>query len=162
MGPKQRKQVDTTGTVNLTPLIDVTFQLIIFFMLVAELTNLSLADVCLPRASEAEEGGAGAVVFNIVPSGDAASVKIGQREFRGQGHALVEQLKQHLLLEAEKLDRWTPAGDGSRMSELEVLIRSDRGLPSEYVLWILEACSDLGIYRINVGAKQGEDALKAE
>lgn len=154
MGPKQRRLAGAKVTLSLTPLIDVTFQLVIFFMLVTELTNLSLADVRLPTASEAGEGGTGPVVINIVPTGDGAYLRIGTDEYHGQGQDLVEQLKQRLLLEAETYGLWTAVGDDSRMSELEVVVRSDRELPSEYFLYVMAACNDVWIYRIDAGAKK--------
>ena len=152
--------------VNLTPMIDVTFQLIIFFMLVTELTNMALAQVILPLAPEARPnpGKEGEVVVNIVRekifSDELAEtdgyIKIGLDDYRGSGTELIEKLKTRLRLEAEVYGKWTDHPDipGKKNSELELLVRSDRGVRAEYFLYLMWACNDVGIYKVHVGAKQ--------
>ena len=41
---------DAEAEMNMTPMIDVVFLLIIFFMLVSEISNLNMEDIQVPRA----------------------------------------------------------------------------------------------------------------
>jgi len=147
----------------MTPMIDVTFQLIIFFMLVTELTNLALEDVVLPIADQAQEHSKGRqseVVINVVrqsqgPAGQAV-IKIGGQEIKGQGQELLDNLAERLFVEAQVYNRWIPHPviPGKKLSELEVLVRADREARAEYFHIIMAACLRVGIYRVHVAARQ--------
>ncbi len=152
------------GHVNLTPMIDVVFQLIIFFMLVTELTNLALEQVTLPIAVHAQEikGGEGQVVVNIKnmkgvegATQDGMIVIAGQ-EIKGEGRGLVKKLTERLQLEADAHDKWTPNRNhpSGKNSELEILVRSDRQVKAQYFLYLMWACNDVGIYKVQVAAQQ--------
>ena len=51
---RRRSAIERGEQLDLTPMIDIVFNLIIFFMLVSELSNLELEQLRLPFAGEAE------------------------------------------------------------------------------------------------------------
>ena len=56
MAKKQSKLVEPeVPEANLTPMIDIVFNLIIFFMIVSELSNLTVEELTLPFADRAKE-----------------------------------------------------------------------------------------------------------
>ena len=163
MAGKHSKMVTEEGHVNLTPMIDVVFQLIIFFMLVTELTNLALEQVVLPIAAYAKEnpGKEGEVVVNIKQDPNAQNpsdgiLVIAGATMKGTGQELVRNLTARLQLEAEAYNKWEPNEQHprGRNSLLEVKVRSDRQVRSEYFLALMWACNDVGIYKVHVAAQQ--------
>lgn len=71
---------------NLTPMIDVTFLLIVFFVLVSQIVEVEHVDMQLPRPEEAASfrpGDEQRAVINVIPgqNGDIAGYRIGAREF---------------------------------------------------------------------------------
>ena len=161
---KHLKMVAEEASVNLTPMIDIVFLLIIFFMLVTELTNLALEQVILPIAAHAKEnpGKEGEVVVNIKQGENQASdpgagvIVIAGQLIKGEGQGLNRGLVDTLRLEAETYGKWTPNDQhpSGKNSELEVLVRSDRQVRSEYFLALMWACNDIGIYKVHVAAQQ--------
>jgi len=118
---------------NLTPMIDVIFLLIIFFMTVARLTTVaSTAPVDLPEASQADAGTArppGRVVVNVFDDGRIAF---------GDEVVTFEALRERL--------RRRPAGAAP------ALIRADRRAPLRVVKRVVRACVAAGADEIAFGA----------
>ena len=148
--------------VNLTPMIDVTFQLIIFFMLVTELANLALAHVVLAIAphSEVPEGTGevhGQLIINISHTEDNEG-KIsfgGGDELTGTKELILRRLKERLQLEVNTYDIWEKKPRSGRgISKLKLLVRSDHRVYAEYFLLIMHVCNEVGIYKVDVAAKQ--------
>ena len=153
---------EVMGHVNLTPMIDVVFQLIIFFMLVTELTNMALEQVVLPLAPHASDkppSREGEVVVNIKDISSekgrpaAAIIIFGQR-IPGEGRELVKNLTNRLKMEAEAYGKFTPNHPSGKNSELELLVRADRQVQAKYFIYLMWACNDVGIYKVRVAARQ--------
>jgi len=67
------KQYTKEIKIDLTPMIDIVFQLIIFFMVVTEMASKDLEDVTLPRANHAiadEDPPSDRMVINIRKDGE--------------------------------------------------------------------------------------------
>lgn len=148
------------GHVNLTPMIDVTFQLIIFFMLVSELTNMAFVPVTLPLAPHAQKKPQEQIDPNselIISIDELDRISFGRADIiEGEGQELLENLVKRLRIEAELRDElWSdnPEG-GGRVSELQVFIRCDRGVTSEKFLYCMFACNQVPIYKVNVATKK--------
>ena len=103
---------------NLTPMIDVSFLLIVFFVLVSHISEVEHVEMALPRptdpASEAP-GQEQRVVINVMPGllGDASGYKMGTRIYppdEGGVAALTDRLAQmyesnpgvHITLRADR------------------------------------------------------------
>ena len=102
---------------NLTPMIDVVFLLIIFFMLVTQFSNLKItAGILLPDMTESRETESGErLIINVqFVNADKIYIWIDQRQY-GE-----DELKKRLKAEARL--KWN---NGEQLSDLFVLVRCD-------------------------------------
>lgn len=86
---------------NLTPMIDVTFLLIVFFVLVSQIVEVENVPMELPRPEKAATSPMGdeqRAVINLLPAGDGDIVgyRIGTREFP-PGDDGIKQLTNRLV-----------------------------------------------------------------
>jgi biopolymer transport protein TolR len=139
---------------NMTPLIDVTFQLIIFFLLVNQIVAVETEKMLVPELSQPktrELGEVDRVTVNIAPmdfdvqtrqpvlahEGRARLVKIGMYEF-----AVSDTVGIAAFLAAEKL----------RNPEIEILLRADAALYYDAVQPVMAAITQAGISTVNLVA----------
>jgi biopolymer transport protein ExbD len=128
--------------INMTPMIDVTFLLIIFFLLSSHMaqqeTQLELE---LPTATSSrltQDDGRPRLSVNVQDDG---SIMLGSTE------TPPDEMSRRLHIERQRL------GD-----DLEVRIRADRSVPYAAVGPILLACADAGIWNVTFAVyKRGED-----
>ena len=158
-----RKGVD----MDMTPMIDIVFLLIVFFMVVTELT-VQQAEVILPVASEAtvEEPQPGSRILFVNVSFDSEGKEVIQLM---NGPAMTtEQLTLALRQEAEAYGLYedNPANPDprARLSRIEVTIRCDQGAESGNIHKIFGACSKARIYKVRCAAigERFEDPYKVE
>jgi len=151
---------------DMTPMIDVTFLLIIFFMVVSDMSALDVEEVALPYGDKAykpdftdtEENPT--LIVNVV----GGAGRPGQVKIRGENYKTFDNtvggmgLKEFLKLEAEAVGREPadPNNPGLKASKLRVYIRADKDLAFKYVQTIFDACSKNGIYKTALGASQGD------
>ncbi|MEM9660105.1 MAG: biopolymer transporter ExbD [Planctomycetota bacterium] len=118
---------------NVTPLIDVVFLLIIFFLVSSHLakqeTQLELDLPTASTGSELTESSAPRVTINVLPSGD---VLIGGAPSRA------DQIAARLAFERNRVD-----------GELEVRIRADRAAPFGRVKPLLLACAEASVWDVS-------------
>ena len=135
----KRRHDEEAPTLSMTPMIDIVFNLVIFFLIVTDLTQKELENLVLPNAQKAKEDKAAEeeerVIINLVendkePGTYKAIIKRVEYDH--------EALKQYLLERAEtKREDVAPYG-----SEIFVLIRADRSTPWQEVQWIMQDCAD--------------------
>jgi biopolymer transport protein ExbD len=119
--------------VNLTPLIDVVFLLLIFFMVSTTFEHQARIQVELPEAS-AEPTTPDAEALEII-------VDAQGRYFIGEEQVVNSQLKT-LKGAITKV-----VGDRTDMS---VIVRADANTPHQAVVTVLDATSQLGLNRISL------------
>lgn len=147
---KKRKSQDAGGEmeIDLTPMIDIVFQLIIFFMIVSDMTTADLVELALPEARQATkpdgEDSKKYVVINLQQKGKIL--------IRGKVYK-PDKIQERLEIEAEEAG-WeeNPEAPDVRLSKLKVLIRADRDVEYGKVQDILEACGKAKIYKVAIGA----------
>ena len=144
-------------SLNMTPMIDVVFNLLIFFMVITDMTQRELEELTLPVAEQAvediEEGEFSRVIINVVKADDweelrRVQILIGGREYDGR------QLREYLYTAAQR-----GISSPGEPSEVPVLIRCDQDVRWREVQWIMQACADSAIrmYRLEFAtAKRGE------
>lgn len=124
---------------NLTPMVDVVFLLLIFFVLVAQISGAERVEMPLPRlfgVAEAPRGPERRIVVNIAPREEGADAGVWARvgtieiPFGEAGEARLAET----LLEARRLD-----------PNLRVIVRASRDEASSRVLPALEACRVAGL-----------------
>ena len=158
----KRKELDAAKQIvemNMTPMIDMTFLILVFFMLVCHLSNMELEQISLPHADQAhqdEEQQQKAILIVNVRKDDVTRhkrvVHISGREYKP------EQLKNYLQWKAEQaVNTFGPDPKSTKhvvVSPLQVVIRCDRHARYEGVTWIFEACSTSrpGVIHILIGA----------
>lgn len=118
--------------VNMTPMIDVTFLLIIFFLLSSHLAQQETQlELCLPSATssqQATDSSRPRLLVNVRPDG---------RVVLGSSETTRNEMRGRLQIERERLG-----------PDLEVRIRADRSVPYDVVEPILLACADAGIWNV--------------
>ncbi len=129
---------------NMAPMIDVVFLLIIFCMMMTEYTDIQVKaeQLDLPCAVSGEKTGRSTGIRRLVVRIDGDGV------MRVDGRLCVaDELKDEL---------WTAA----QLDEaVEVVVRSDRSVDWTYVQRIMKACADVGIFRVKVAVVDDGDAM---
>ncbi|HWC88784.1 MAG TPA: biopolymer transporter ExbD [Pirellulales bacterium] len=121
---------------NMTPMIDVTFLLIIFFLLASHFAQQEVQlDLDLPSAASGQpikESQARRITINVLADGQAL---LGGQRLAGP------ELSRRIEFESRQL--------ASPGEELEVRIRTDRSAPYRDVEPILLACARAGIWKVS-------------
>lgn len=152
---------------NLIPMVDIMFLLLLFFMLGADMTQREQADLVLATASEIKENDTvksdePTTTVNIQHGEATCPVNKAGGYCRGQDHWVLvirgrdvpkETFKDQLKAEAdETLEPDVDPLAGVRLSARKVIIRADRAAPYGDINKVIETCSLVGIYKIEVGA----------
>ena len=134
-----REKTEVEASIDMTPMIDVVFLLIIFFVTVTELTRIELiADIELPEADQAnpeEHTEKTRMVINMKKDG---TIDIGHYIY--QVHS--PELKALLMKEARK--RVEPDG----FSAQQVVIRADKDMLFKYAQSLILDCQEAKIYKV--------------
>jgi len=139
-----QSEQDETG-IELTPLIDVVFLLLIFFMISTTFTKETSLKINLPESAGEQT--------NAVPT--SVEVQIGAQsqyaiaaDNEGAAKALINSNRDTLkrALEAYKSEE-----------KLLLIIRADRKAPHEAVIKVMDVAQELGLTNITFATKQLEN-----
>lgn len=130
-----------TGGFDMTPMIDVTFLLIIFFMCVTELADASKAELILPQAEKAEKilPVPGRMTINVLRDGDV--------EVMGE---IYDDAALSRMLD---LERQISSSSGDEFPDRAVLIRADRQAEYSAVQHVMAMCMEHKLWRIAFATK---------
>ena len=164
---KVQMPVGDESTMNMTPMIDIVFNLVVFFMLSIDLAQKEYVPLDLPYArtgiEDKTEGTVERLTVNLLPSGDI--------KFKGGVWALATgtpaQQVAALVALRNELQRLTsnPAlREEDRSSKVPLMIHGDRNARWQYVQWIMQVCAEptIGIYKIQFAVKRPPDQVAAE
>lgn len=132
---------DGEGGFDMTPMIDVTFLLLIFFMLITKLADVSKAKLKLPIATKAEADDKvvpGRVVLNIMKNGDVNVM----------GHKYDDSALNNLLAIEAKISKGTSS---DKFPSRAILIRADARTEFENVQHVMAMCMYHQLWRIAFG-----------
>jgi len=168
---RQKLVVKEDVVVNLVPMVDIMFLLLLFFILSADMSQREAAELVLPEASEIKEedkkSADPTTVVNIQHRMDSLTFRCPVNAVQGQycrdpehwgvviqGREIPrEALKDEMQARAdETLEPDVDPVAGKRLSARKVVIRADRAAPYGDIQKIIEVCSLTGIYKIEVGA----------
>ena len=124
--------------INITPLIDIVFLLIIFSMVVSQFTKMELEDIELPAAAkgqEPKEAPPSRIVVNVTREG---RIVVSRRALS------VASLRGLLSAESQR----------NGPENVSVIIRGDRNTPWRKVTEILGACAAGKIGRVKVAVTE--------
>jgi hypothetical protein len=157
--------------VNVVPLVDIMFLLLLFLMVGGDMSHRETTEVQLPQADKAVEanrdvGEERYAVINIHPVKDPTSENdrlapwfreianwqfaIGGVEYRDY-FALVDQLK---IVAEQKLEEAPLPGTNppKYLSAVKITIRADKSAPYGMIQFAMQACAETSLYKIEVGA----------
>jgi biopolymer transport protein ExbD len=150
---------------NMTPMIDMTFLLVVFFMLTIDLSSKEYIPVELPYASQGvedkeEEGEVKRMVINLTGEG---KVLFKGNEFDlaaedpAQADKAIQSLQQELLNLVRLGGRDLREPDGA--SKIPVLVHADLNAQWKYVQWVMQACAhqNIKIYKIQFAVRKRPD-----
>jgi len=153
------KRGPTSPQMNMTPMIDVVFQLIVFFMLVNNIISEEAVLMIVPELENPktrERGEASRITVNVEPQTYDPSREIGDLNIPGE----IKQIK--VGLEVFKLDDIEGVTQSlkevkARDENVQVQLRADSGLFYDEVQAVMQAITNAGIIHINLVAYLPED-----
>lgn len=169
----KRVQVSEGAGVNLTPMIDVVFQLIVFLMLASDISNTEMERVYLPKADAAiaddrpDKTRLMVNISHVVPGGrDCSELRykngILLQPCQNPEHwkivvktkqLTIPELEQILIVEGN-LDREKPGDYKNNPSNRPVMIRCDGSAPFALITKILESAGKAFMWKIEIGAEK--------
>jgi len=150
---------------NMTPMIDVVFLLIIFFMIITDLTQQDLEELQLPMATAAVEDKPDPKVIrpiiNIPQSGRMIVKRDEYYDPEKDGDDMV-RLERFLVDQANRMPKKMDAELGVRLPDNPLMIRADKNTEFKYIQRIMEICGKQGIqiWKLELGAAETEENRK--
>jgi len=139
---------------DMTPMIDVVFQLIIFFMLVTDMSQQDLAELKLPYAQTAQkdEMMKGRLTFNIHRDGQ---IEVKRDKKGSMDDASTQNWVRAYLQREVAKGKLEPDGTSDRA----IIVRADHNSEFKHVQKILRVCGENGIriYKIHLAASQTKE-----
>lgn len=132
--------IKTEAEINLTPLIDVVFLLLIFFMVSTTFIGESHLSIDLPEAKSED--------INIVREQIEVSIT-RQGDFAVNGTALIDT-----SLESLK-DALQKAGNGD--NSMPLIIIADAATPHQLVVMAMDAAGQTGFAHLSIATKHGAE-----
>ncbi|MEK7482943.1 MAG: biopolymer transporter ExbD [Planctomycetota bacterium] len=127
---------------DMTPIIDVVFNLVIFFMLTANLSQAAVETLKLPKATEVNTKVKMDALRLIVNINEKGEVKVAGQLMTD--NALIPLLR----IEADQeRDPTNP-----KLSNKAVLIRADQNTKYDDVQKVMQLCTQVGIWKLEFAA----------
>ena len=131
-GLSKRKAEEPAGEIDLTPMLDVVFILLIFFIVTSVFVTEAGIEVLKPEASTAEPKKGDLILIAVSPEGD-------------------------VWIDGEQVDpRFIRSRFELRLAEApnsSVIIQADQNSNNEYVMLILEAARDADISDVSISTE---------
>ncbi len=158
MSQAAKKMIDDSSEMDMTPMIDIVFNLLIFFMVVTDLSQKDLADLTLPLAHMAEEDKGDdpddRVIVNIDKHGQIL-YKSRARTLEELGTILDKAKRLYdLKMKAKGKSGLEDIGGGAKASKLYVLLRADKDTPWQHVQWLMTIMAEQKLYKLQFATKK--------
>jgi biopolymer transport protein ExbD len=148
---------------NMTPMIDMVFNLLIFFMLITDLKQKDLAEMTLPVAYMAEEDKNQETDDRVVLNVDV----YGGLMWKGKNVSMDElgtvlataRDKYELKMRQEGKSGLEDLPGGGKASKLYVLLRADKDAPWQHVQWLMTIMSEQKLYKLQFATKKFVDGF---
>jgi len=158
MAKKKRKDVTESGELDMTPMIDVVFNLLIFFMVVTDLTQKDLAELTLPIAYMAQEDKDDDPDDRIILNVDKNGALIWRSEPRSLGEIKSILAAQKILyqkkMKREGKNAYETLKSGAQATKLYVLLRADKDTPWQHVQWLMTVMAQEKYYKLQFAASK--------
>ncbi len=156
----------TEMDMNMTPMIDVVFLLIIFFMIITDLTQQDLEDLVLPTANSAVEDKPAPdlvrPIINIPQSGRMIVKKDEKYDPEVDGDDMT-RLERFLVDQANRMPKVFDSEVGAELPDNPLMIRADEYTEFKYIQRIMEICGKKGIqiWKLELAASEDPDKVEA-
>ena len=143
----------------MTPMIDIVFQLIVFFMLVLDLSAKKIEKLTLPVADQAfkdAQSDPDEVILNVLANGD---IKINGKFYHDHANKPDDNANLENFFKNRRATQKYWLIEGGRVVKYPILIRADRAsdwIHTQKIMMI--ASKDGGVYRVELGAKMSVGA----
>jgi len=154
--PMLEEEKKKDATFDLTPMIDATFLLIIFFMCVTEMAKQEYEALTLPKAVKAikdEKAPKSRQVINITyypPSAGLGDAVRSDIVIRGKKYNEQDKLVKYLTDKVKEFDK---EKDEKGLSTVQVKIRADGRAEYQKVQQVMVACMKAGVSRVSIGTE---------
>ena len=155
-----KHDAQTDMEMNMTPMIDVVFLLIIFFMIITDLTQQELEDLKLPVAEEAvEDKPDPKTVRPIINIDYRGEIKVKRETVYDPEDSDSRQLEGFLADSARKMPKEVDEDLGVPLPDNPLLIRADQVTPFKELQRVMEICGKQGIqiWKVEIAAAQPEE-----
>lgn len=133
--PKIESKIDVSAEGDMTSMIDMTFQLIAFFMILINFADAEAnQDIKLPGSQLAVPPSAPPEDPIVVQMNDKGLILYSAEEFEP-----LSFVKKRLVVKRDLLKK-----GGKNPQNATVIIRADRNVATKFVRELLEACQELG------------------
>lgn len=154
-------QGEENCAMNMTPMIDCIFNLLIFFMLISDLNQKDLVELTLPVAYMAEQDKNqeedDRVVLNVDKYGQVLwKQKVVNLDELGTILATARD-KYELKMRQKGLTGLEDIGGGNKASKLYVLLRADKDTPWQHVQWLMTVMAEQKLYKLQFATKKFKD-----
>ncbi len=129
-----KRQHHNDVDINLTPLIDVVFLLLIFFMVSTSFTREAHLSIVLPEAEKAVEANADPNSLDVI---------VDEQGFYRVANKLLVDSKPETLASALLLE-------GEEQFDRPVRVSADRNAPYQQVIQIIDIAGQLGFLHVNL------------
>jgi biopolymer transport protein ExbD len=133
--------------INITSMLDVVFNLILFFILISNFASADLPKMSIPQPTKTvakEDSNPNRVVVNIVPK-DENTGQISGIVFSGTNYmGKLDQLQAALAKEVAK------------QSEVQVVLRADKAIRYSDITPVMKAIANAGVKTVNLSASSEE------
>ncbi|HEX5136057.1 MAG TPA: biopolymer transporter ExbD [Planctomycetota bacterium] len=151
---------------NMTPMIDCVFNLLIFFMLISDLNQKDLVELTLPVAYMAEEDRGQEEDDRVILNID----KYGIIHWKGNQKTLDElgtilsnaRDKYELKMRQQGKSGLEDLPGGGKASKLYVLLRADKDTPWQHVQWLMTIMAEQKLYKLQFATKKFKDSNYSE
>jgi biopolymer transport protein ExbD len=149
---------EVKGEMDMTPMIDIVFQLITFFMIAADLQQKDLAELTLPIAYMAEEDKDDDEDDRLILNVD----KDGILWHKGKSVSLDElgtilkyaKDSYELTMKRQGKKGVEDLPGGGQASKLYVLVRADKETPWQHVQWLMTVMAEQKLYKMQFATKR--------
>jgi biopolymer transport protein ExbD len=152
---------DAAIEMDMTPMIDVVFQLIIFFVLITDMTQSELEELKLPVAKNAVQDkpdpSVVRPVLNILPDGTMITKK---RELYDPEQDDLTETERYLADQARLMPKEMDKDVGVELPQNPLLIRADKNTEFKYIQKVMEICGKKGIQIWKLQLAASEDPAK--
>jgi biopolymer transport protein ExbD len=150
---------------DMTPMIDVVFQLIIFFVLITDMTQSELEELKLPVAKNAVQDVPDPKVvrpiLNILPDGEMIHKRVSL--YDPEKEQDLTELERFLATQSSLMPKKFDDEVGAELPDNPLLIRADKNTEFKFIQKIMEVCGKKGIqiWKLQLAASEDPDKIKA-